>query len=76
VTIATSNSATHSVNFTDVLYALDMFVSVLSHLKLRAKDLYYYSWHHKLLLALADTEIAFAPKIDGIPTLIQATDKV
>jgi hypothetical protein len=76
VTIATSNGETHTVTFSEVLYAPDMFVSVLSHSKLRAKDLYYHGWQHKLLRAQDDIEVAFAPEIDGIPTLIQATDEV
>lgn len=43
MSIAISNSTTHTVDFADVLYAPKIFVLVLSHSKLRAKDVYYYS---------------------------------
>lgn len=51
VTIATLNGETHTITFSKVLYAPNMFVLVLTYLKLCAKDLYYYSWQHKLLCA-------------------------
>jgi hypothetical protein len=36
------------VKFSDVLYAPDMFVSIISHSKIRAKGLYYHGWHEKI----------------------------
>ncbi|KAI1663692.1 hypothetical protein L13192_12381 [Pyrenophora tritici-repentis] len=49
-----------------------MFVSVLSHSKLRAKNLYYHGWDSKLYLMPSQQEIAFTPEIDKIPTLLLA----
>jgi hypothetical protein len=42
VIIATLNSATYIVTFSEVLYAPNIFILVLSYLKLCTKDLYYY----------------------------------
>jgi uncharacterized protein YutD len=44
--------------FSDVLYALDMFVLIISHSKIRAKGLYYHSWHEKLYRQQDEQEIA------------------
>jgi hypothetical protein len=43
-----ANSTINYTKFSDVLYALDMFVSIISHSKIRAKGLYYHGWHEKL----------------------------
>ena len=43
VTITTLNGKTYTVTFSKVLYAPNIFVLVLSYLKLCAKDFYYYS---------------------------------
>ncbi|KAI0603887.1 hypothetical protein TUN205_11867 [Pyrenophora tritici-repentis] len=51
-----------------------MFVSVLSHSKLRAKNLYYHGWDSKLYLMPSQQEIAFTPEIDKIPTLLANTE--
>lgn len=76
VTVVTSSGDLHTVKFSEVLYAPDMFVPILSHSKLRMKNLYYHGWHDTLLLAPHNVEVAFAPGIDGIPTLLQAKDEL
>ncbi|KAG9375706.1 hypothetical protein A1F94_013762 [Pyrenophora tritici-repentis] len=72
ITVVTSEGVLNKVSFTNVLYAPDMFVSVLSHSKLRAKNLYYHGWDSKLYLMPSRQEIAFTPEIDKIPTLLLA----
>ncbi|KAF1936405.1 hypothetical protein EJ02DRAFT_480591 [Clathrospora elynae] len=53
-----------------------MFVSVLSHTQLRKKGLYYYGWDEKIICKSDDLEIAFCPKIDGIPNILEASNKL
>ncbi|KAI1666410.1 hypothetical protein Ptr902_10458 [Pyrenophora tritici-repentis] len=76
ITVVTLEGVLNKVSFTNVLYALDMFVLVLSHFKLRAKNLYYHGWDSKLYLMLSQQEIAFTPKIDKIPTLLLANTEL
>ncbi|KAG9384258.1 rve domain containing protein [Pyrenophora tritici-repentis] len=76
ITVVTSEGVLNKVSFTNVLYAPDMFVSVLSHSKLRAKNLYYHGWDSKLYLMPSQQEIAFTPEIDKIPTLLLANTEL
>ncbi|KAI0568643.1 rve domain-containing protein, partial [Pyrenophora tritici-repentis] len=76
ITVVTSEGVLNKVSFTNVLYAPDMFVSVLSHSKLRAKNLYYHGWDNKLYLMPSQQEIAFTPEIDKIPTLLLANTEL
>jgi hypothetical protein len=43
-----ADSTINRVKFSDVLYALDMFVLIILHSKIRAKGLYYHGWHEKI----------------------------
>ncbi|KAG9375879.1 hypothetical protein A1F94_013623 [Pyrenophora tritici-repentis] len=76
ITVVTSEGVLNKVSFTNVLYAPDMLVSVLSHSKLRAKNLYYHGWDSKLYLMPSQQEIAFTPEIDKIPTLLLANTEL
>ncbi|KAG9386150.1 hypothetical protein A1F94_002900 [Pyrenophora tritici-repentis] len=76
ITVVTSEGVLNKVSFTNVLYAPDMFVSVLSHSKLRAKNLYYHGWDSKLYLMPSQQEIAFTPEVDKIPTLLLANTEL
>jgi hypothetical protein len=58
-----------------VLYALDMFLSIISHLKIRQKGFYYYSWDKKIYRKSDAREIAYTPEINGIPNLLEAKTK-
>jgi hypothetical protein len=71
-----ANSTINHTKFSDVLYALDMFVSIISHSKIRAKGLYYHGWHEKLYRQQDEQEIAYTPEIDGIPNILQAKDEL
>jgi transposase InsO family protein len=61
--------------FSNVLYAPGMFLSVLSHSKLRAKGLYFHGRDEKLYTN-DEEEIAFTPEIDGIPNFLEAEDQI
>jgi hypothetical protein len=76
ITVLTSNGSLHRIQFTNVLYAPDMFVSVLSHSMLREKNLYYHGWDEKLYKHPDKREIAYTPEIDRIPTFLLANDKI
>jgi hypothetical protein len=66
------------VTFSNVLYAPQMFVSVLSHSMLRKKNLYYHGYDHKLYLRRGqhDSEVAYTPEVDKIPTFLLADDEL
>jgi hypothetical protein len=64
------------VKFSDVLYAPDMFVSIISHSKIRAKGFYYYGWDEKIYCQQDQLEIAYTLEIDGIPNILQAKDEL
>ena len=70
--VVSSTSAIYTVQFTEVLYALDIFVTVLLRSKLRQKGVYYQGRVHKLWRLLNDDGIAYAPEIDNIPTFLIA----
>jgi len=55
------------VTFNNVLYALDMFVSIILHLQIRDKGLYYYGWEEKLLRHSDGLELAYTLEINSIP---------
>ena len=78
VTVLCSDGSSQQVSFTNVLYAPQMFVSVLSHSQLREKHLYYHGYDHKLYLRQngRDSEIAYTPEIDRIPTFLLAGDDI
>jgi hypothetical protein len=64
------------VTFSDVLYAPDMFVSIISHSCIREKELYYHGWDEKILRHSDGFELAYTPEIDGIPNMLQASDEL
>jgi hypothetical protein len=76
ITVLTSNSSLHRIQFTNVLYAPDMFVSVMSHAMLREKHLYYHGWDEKLYKNPDNLEIAYTPEIDRIPTFLLANNEI
>jgi hypothetical protein len=76
LTVATFDGSLHDIQFSDVLYAPDMFVLVLSHSALKRKNMYYHGWQDVLHLMPGEREIAYTPTIDGIPTLLLAKDEL
>jgi hypothetical protein len=66
----------NNVTFSNVLYALDMFVLIISHSQLRVKGLYYHGWDEKVYRKADGLEIAYTPEIDGIPNVLQALDSI
>jgi len=64
------------ITFSNVLYALDMFVSIISHSQIRDKGLYYYGWEEKLLRHSDGLELAYTPEIDSIPNMLQASTEL
>jgi hypothetical protein len=76
ITVLTSNSSLHRVQFTNVLYAPDMFVSVLSHSMLQEKNLYYHGWDEKLYRSPDKREIAYTPEINRIPTFLLTDNEI
>jgi hypothetical protein len=79
VNIMRSDGSTNCLTFSNVLYAPQMFVSVLSHSVLRQKNLWYHGYEHKLLYREqngVDAEVAYTPEIDWIPTLLMADDEL
>jgi hypothetical protein len=65
----------NAVRFTEVLYAPDMFVSIISHSKIRQKGFYYHGWDEKIYRKSDAREIAYTPEINGIPNLLEAKTK-
>jgi len=49
-----------------------MFVSIISHSKIRQKGIYYHGWDEKIYRKSDTCEIAYTPEIDGIPNFLQA----
>jgi hypothetical protein len=43
-----ANGTIHEATFSNVLYAPDMFVSIISHSKIREKGFYYHGWDEKI----------------------------
>jgi transposase InsO family protein len=79
VKIMRSDGSTNCLTFSNVLYAPQMFVSVLSHSVLRQKNLWYHGYKHKLLYREQDgidAEVAYTPEINWIPTLLMADDEL
>jgi hypothetical protein len=79
VDIMRSDGSTNCLTFSNVLYAPQMFVSVLSYSVLRQKNLWYHGYEHKLLYREqngVDAEVAYMPEIDWIPTLLLADDEL
>lgn len=74
--ILRSDGAINNVTFSGVLYSPDMFVSVLSHTRLREKGLYYHGWEEKIIQKSTNDEIAFCPEIDGIPNFLEASNRL
>jgi hypothetical protein len=64
------------VTFSNVLYAPDMFVSIISHSQIRDKGLYYHDWEEKLLRHSDGLELAYTPEIDSIPNILQASNEL
>jgi len=64
------------VTFSNVLYAPDMFVSIISHSQIRYKGLYYYGWEEKLLRHSDGLELAYTPEIDGIPNILHVSNEL
>jgi hypothetical protein len=62
--------------FADVLYCPTMFVSIISHSKVRSKGLYYHGNKELLLTRDEEEEIAIVPEIDGILNLIEADNEI
>jgi hypothetical protein len=60
----------NNVTFSNVLYAPDMFVLIISHFWLRVKGLYYHGWDEKVYRKADSLKIAYTPKIDGIPNVL------
>ncbi|KAF2726387.1 hypothetical protein EJ04DRAFT_571347 [Polyplosphaeria fusca] len=72
--IVQSDGSVLAVQFTDVLHSPSMFVSLISHSKLRAKGLYFHGKHQALLRETGDSEIAFCPEIDGVSNFLEADE--
>lgn len=53
-----------------------MFVSIISHSKIRQKGIYYHGWDKKIYRKSDKREIAYAPEINGIPNLLQARNEL
>jgi hypothetical protein len=58
------------VTFSNVLYAPDMFVSIISHSQIRDKGLYYYGWEEKILRYSDGLELAYTLEINSIPNIL------
>jgi hypothetical protein len=71
-----SDGKINTTKFSDVLYAPDMFVSIISHSKIRSKGLYYHGWDEKIYRQQDQLELAYTPEIDGIPNILQAKDEL
>jgi hypothetical protein len=65
----------HTLTFSGVFYAPDMFISIISHSKVRPKGCYWHGWEEKLFRAADDLELAYTPDIDGVPNLLQVEDE-
>jgi hypothetical protein len=74
--ILCANGNINNVTFSNVLYALDMFVLIISHSRLRVKGLYYHGWDEKVYRKADSLKIAYTPDIDGIPNVLQASDSI
>jgi hypothetical protein len=70
------NGTINTVTFSNVLYAPDMFISIISYSKIRDKGLYYHSWDEKIYRKSNGLKLAYTPEIDGIPNILQATNDV
>jgi hypothetical protein len=71
-----SDGTINVTKFGDVLYSLDMFVSIISHSKIRSKGLYYHGWNEKIYQQQDQLELVYTPEIDGILNILQAKDKL
>jgi hypothetical protein len=71
-----SDSTINVTKFSDILYSPDMFVSVISHSKIRSKGLYYHGWDEKIHRQQDQLDLAYTPEIDGIPNILQAKDEL
>jgi hypothetical protein len=71
-----ANGTIHEATFSNVLYAPDMFVSIISHSKIREKGFYYHGWDEKIYQYSDGLELAYTPEIDGIPNILTASDDV
>lgn len=71
LSVLQSNGVVNVVRFSKVLYAPDMFVSIISHSKIRQKGIYYHGWDEKIYRKSDTCEIAYTPEIDGIPNFLQ-----
>jgi hypothetical protein len=76
IDILCADGKINNVTFSNVLYAPDMFVSIISHSWLRVKGLYYHGWDEKVYRKADGLEIAYTPDIDGIPNVLQASDSI
>jgi hypothetical protein len=65
----------NALTFSNVLYAPEMFLSIISYSKVRAKGCYSHGWREKLYRAADDLELACTPDIDGVPNLLQVEDE-
>ncbi|KAF1939527.1 hypothetical protein EJ02DRAFT_513755 [Clathrospora elynae] len=76
MSVLQSDGTMNSVTFSDVLYAPDMFVSIISHSRIRDKGLYYHGWDEKVYWKSDDHKIVYTPEIDGIPNSLQASSDI
>jgi hypothetical protein len=76
IDILCADGKINNVTFSNVLYALDMFVLIILHSWLRVKGLYYHGWDEKVYRKADSLEIAYTPDIDGIPNVLQASDSI
>jgi hypothetical protein len=71
-----SDGAISVTKFSNVLYAPDMFVSIIPHSKIHSKSLYYHGWDKKIYRQQDQLELVYTPEIDGIPNILQAKDRL
>jgi hypothetical protein len=71
-----SDNTINITKFSNVLYAPDMFVSIISHSKIRSKGLYYQGWDKKIYQQQDQLELVYTPEIDEIPNILQAKDRL
>jgi len=69
------DGAINTLTLTGVLYAPDMFLSCISHSKIRAKGYFYHGWDERIYAHPSLVEAAYTPEIDGVPNLLHVENE-
>jgi hypothetical protein len=70
-----ADGSINTITFNGVLYAPNMFLSIISHSKVRAKGCYWHGWDEKIYRKSDKLELAYTPKIDGVPNILQVANE-